>query len=70
MEAIPFFPKFVTYFPLVCAVISFLFSFSQKQYQSWEETFGEQKAKKIQMSMRYIAPPIMIVCGIGQILLR
>ncbi len=68
MEAIPFFPKFVAYSPMVFAVFSFLLSFSQKQYTSWDKNFGEKNAKKILIFMRYIAPPIMIFCGAVQLL--
>jgi hypothetical protein len=68
MEAIPFFPKFVTYFPMVCAVFTFFISFSKKQYLSWEKTFGETNAAKVRLFMRYVAPPILILGGVVQFL--
>ncbi len=68
MDAIPFFPKFLAYSPIVLAVIFFLLSFSKKQYKSWDENFAEKNAKKIRIFMRYVAPPIMILCGVVQLL--
>ena len=68
MDSIPFFPKFVTYSPMLCAVYFFLLSFSKNQYSAWEKTFGEKNAAKFQIALRYVAPPILIVCGAVQLL--
>ena len=70
MDKIPFFPEFVTYAPMIFAIIIFLFSYSKKQYESWGKIFDDKNAKKILIFMRYIAPPIMILSGVAQLMLR
>jgi hypothetical protein len=70
MNSIPFFPQFFAYAPMVFAVAFFLLSYSQKQYESWDQNFGQNNAKRILIFMRYIAPPLMILCGVVQLLLR
>ncbi len=70
MDQIPFFPEFVTYAPMVFAIIIFLFSFSKTQYEALEKNFGEKNARKFLIFIRYIAPPIMILSGVVQLILR
>ena len=60
MDSIPFFPKFVTYAPMIFAVLFFLLSYSKKQYESWDKNFGEKSAKKILIFMRSLVLILII----------
>ncbi len=63
------FLKLFDYSFFILAALFFLLSFYSKQYVSWVENFGEKNAKRILIFMRYIAPPILILCNIGQLVL-
>jgi len=69
MEILNIFFKLFDYSFFIIAVFFFLFSFYQKQYVSWVQSFGEKKARKMLIFIRYIAPPILILCGLGQLIL-
>ena len=69
MIQIPFFPKFIIYFPIVAGVMIFIFSFSQKQYSAMSKSFGENTANKARWLFRY-GGPIMIILGLLQYFIK
>jgi hypothetical protein len=69
MDKIPFFSKFVIYFPIVSGIFVFVYSFSKNQHAALVASLGENTANKAHFLFRY-GGPVLVLIGIIQYLIK